>query len=151
MKALLIGLLSLYGCGSPSVEAQARTPVTATSKKLEWPKTTAPDKTDPYWEINNNLNNNGTEYRKVEVSPDHWEWQVDKAAMEAGARYEQQRRDLYWALRSRVLTDDEMAEVTRYGDGLNVEPMVPYRPADKAIELNDALLQQFRLRQGVKP
>lgn len=51
-----------------------------------------------------------------------------------------------WALRSRVLTEQEMARVADYGDSLNIEPWVSYNAAEKAKELNDALLQQFRLR-----
>jgi hypothetical protein len=116
------------------------------SSKNEWPNTTAPDKTNPYWERNNNMNCNGTQYKKAEVEPGKWQWIVDEAAMNYLAEIEKHRRDLYWALRSRVLTDAEMLEVEGYGDRLNIQPMVSYNAEEKKREMNDALLQQFKLR-----
>lgn len=56
------------------------------------------------------------------------------------------RRNLYWALRTRVLTDEEMGRVASLGISLCIEPMTPYREIDKIRELNEALLQQFKLR-----
>lgn len=81
-----------------------------------------------------------------------------KAAMreaeDAGRRafdaQQQARRDLFWALRSRVLTDEEMQEVSRHGTYLNVEMGQSYRPEEKLAELNAALLTQAILRLGSK-
>lgn len=92
------------------------------------------------------FSNGYEQYKRSEVSPGRWQWVVDEDAMEASRRYETRRRNLYWALRSRVLSEEEMAEVGRWGDRLNIEPMVSYSAPEKARELNDALLQQFRLR-----
>jgi hypothetical protein len=120
--------------------------VEAVKRKHTWPNTDPPDKSDPHWKFNNNLNCNGTPYRKEEVAPGQWQWVVDQKIMKLTADRERHRRDLYWALRSRILTDDEMKEVEQYGDYLNIEPMVSYSSDEKKRELNDALLQQFKLR-----
>jgi hypothetical protein len=56
------------------------------------------------------------------------------------------RRQLYWALRSRVLTLEEMREVERYDFYLVFDRGHSYKEADKRAEFNAALLQQFRLR-----
>jgi hypothetical protein len=114
--------------------------------KYEWPDMAPPDKSNPYWEGNLNMNVNGVQYKGAEVSPGKWQWVIDDGAMKQMADMEAHRRALFWALRSRVLTDDEMREVTQYGDGLNIDTGMPYYAADKAKELNEALLQQQRLR-----
>lgn len=90
---------------------------------------------------------------------------VHEAAQEREAR----RRVLLWAARSRVLSAEEMGEVEQLGIKLVIEMLPPsYRPNDlaryleggsielgrsecyrreeKERELNDVLLQQFRLR-----
>jgi hypothetical protein len=72
---------------------------------------------------------------------------------EANKRDSQERRrksELFWALRSRVLTLAEMEEVEQHGDSLNIVPCWPYMKSDKDRELNDALLQQFRLRMAAE-
>lgn len=93
------------------------------------------------------MNCNGINYHKVEVLPGKWQWVVNEEAERRQHEHNQHRKDLYWALRSRILTDEEMDEVAQYGDSLCIEPMVSYYPAEKKQELNDALLQQFRMRQ----
>jgi len=60
--------------------------------------------------------------------------------------YQKHREDLAWALQSRVLTDKEMTEVSTLGITLFVQDGQPYYEADKQKQLNEALLQQFRLR-----
>ena len=60
--------------------------------------------------------------------------------------YEDRRRSLYWALRTRVLAGEEMAEVERMDVNLVIEDRVSFSLLDKQRELNEALLQQFRLR-----
>ncbi len=71
---------------------------------------------------------------------------VDEEAMKAVAQYEQHRRDLVWALRSRVLTDGEMKEVEQAGSQLLTQQMVSYRQEEVDRQFNDLILQQFRLR-----
>lgn len=96
------------------------------------------------------MNVNGIPYKKAEVEPGKWQWVVDEDSARLMAEEEAHRRGLYWALRSRVLTEDEMKEVDRYGDSLNIEMMVSYNEGEKKRELNDALLQQFRLRRAAE-
>lgn len=91
-------------------------------------------------------NRNGVYYKQEQVSPDEWRWAIDDEMNDRVAGLEKSRRDLYWALRSRILTDEEMARVASYGDSLVIEQMESYDPAGKQKELNDALLQQFRMR-----
>lgn len=110
--------------------------------KREWPDTDPPRE----GEFGGNLNVNGTQYRKQEVVPGRWQWVVDEKAMRWLEEREAKRRALFWALRSRVLSEEEMAEVTRQGRRLNVDLNVSYREDDKASELNAALLQQAKLR-----
>jgi hypothetical protein len=158
MNQLIIGLLAgALLCGTTlyfvfpkhatEIAKEIRANATQAAKpKYEWPDTEPIDKSDPYWELNNNLNANGTQYKKEEVSPGKWQWVVDQKIMQWKAEQAARRHALFWALRSRVLTDDEMKEVTQYGTQINIDEMVPYYEADKARELNDALLQQAKLR-----
>ena len=95
------------------------------------------------------MNLNGTPYKKAEVSPGKWQWVVDEASLKMQLDYEQHKRDLAWGLQSRVLTDAEMTEVAQYGISLFTQSMVSYREEDKQREMNEALLQQFRLRAAV--
>lgn len=62
------------------------------------------------------------------------------------ADYERHKSELYWALRSRVLTDAEMKEVEQMGSSMLTHPMQPYMPEDVDKQFNAALLAQFRLR-----
>lgn len=55
---------------------------------------------------------------------------------------ERPRRELWRALRSRALSDEELVEVARYGASLNVEPTMPYQAGEKLQELTNALLIQ---------
>jgi hypothetical protein len=73
-------------------------------------------------------------------------WVIDEEAMEVAAKQEQSRRDLYWALRTRVLTIEEMKQVEGLGIYLVVATNGSYNPVEKEAELNAALLQQFKLR-----
>jgi hypothetical protein len=77
-------------------------------------------------------------------------WVIDEEADTATARHEKTRIDLYWALRSRVLTGDEMTQVLGYGLELVIQRNTPYMPNEKHEELNLALAQQFRLRTIAK-
>lgn len=119
--------------------------MTTAEQKYEWPDTDPPDEFG-----GGVLNINGIQYKKAEVSPGHWQWVMDDEAMKHFGERDRHRRDLFWALRSRILTDTEMDEVARYGDDLNIESFVPYSPQEKMREMNDALLQQFKLRAAAK-
>ncbi len=113
-----------------------------------WPDTDPPDKTNPYWEFNNNMSVNGTPYKKVEVSPGKWQWAKDEVSMKYMADAQDHRRNLWYALTTRVLTDAELKEVAGHGSSLNIEPMTPYNAQEKLTELQNALLIQQMLRSG---
>lgn len=117
-----------------------------TPKKMAWPSTDPPDKTNPYWEMNNNLSINGTPYWKVEVKPGKWEWQVNEASLKLLNDEERHRAELWMALRTRVLAADEWKEVLQYGDRINRPPNIPYFAEEKSRELNDAYATQQLLR-----
>jgi hypothetical protein len=116
------------------------------SPKPTWPDTTPIDKDDPFWDLNNNLNVNGTCYKKEEVEPGRWQWVVNEEAERLSREYENHKADLWWALRTRVLSDEEMQEVRSYGDFLNVRPMVSYNAEEKRRELDNALANQAMLQ-----
>ncbi len=56
------------------------------------------------------------------------------------------KRRLGFALISRVITDQEMAQVEREGPDLYVERGETYNEAEKVAEFREALLQQFKMR-----
>lgn len=60
--------------------------------------------------------------------------------------YDHRRRDIFFALRTRRLTDEELIEARDYGSRLNIEPRVEYYPAEKARELADAWTVQGMMR-----
>lgn len=113
-----------------------------------WPDADPPDKTNEYWEFNNNLNVNGTQYKKVEVVPGKWQWKEDEAAMKFMRDAERHKMELWFALTTRVLTDDELKEAVSYGSFLNLQTMVPYNAEEKSQELTSAFLVQQRLRES---
>jgi hypothetical protein len=63
---------------------------------------------------------------------------------------EVERSELLWALQSRVLTDEEMEKVGKMRMRLVIPYNTSYREEDKRRELNEALLQQFRLRAAAR-
>lgn len=117
------------------------------ANKPQWPNTTAPDKTNPYWEFNNNLNVNGVQYQKVEVSPGRWQWAVDDKAMKAMQDYEDAKWKLFFDLSRRKLTHKELMGVHI---GMNVRNMESFFAVDKYAELYDALVAQWELQTGRK-
>jgi len=141
-------LLSIFR-RSPQPQGQPK-PASKRQRPV-WPETTPIDKSDPYWEFNNNCSVNGTQYRKAEVEPGVWHWVVDQGAMRAKGELAAHKSRLWGALQTRVLTDEEMAEVLRLGDSLNIQEMVSYNAADKAREFNDALVRQSILRTMPPP
>jgi hypothetical protein len=85
-------------------------------------------------------------YRIVKVSRDRCEWRRDYRAERESRRLDQQRRDLFRALSTRVLTDDELQQVARYGSSINIENMQPYRAEEKLAELQVAMQMQLILQ-----
>jgi hypothetical protein len=68
---------------------------------------------------------------------------------------EARKGELYWALRTRLLTDEEMAEVMRHGNDLLVQRFwrgscsqsgYSINTVENERRLNEALLQQYRFR-----
>jgi hypothetical protein len=105
------------------------------------------DKSDPFWEFNNNLNENGVQYHKVEATKGCWKWVVDEDAMKWKRERREHQDSLYYALRTRVLTKAEMKEVDSMGWWITVHEMQSYNELEKRREFDDAMLQQFRLRR----
>jgi hypothetical protein len=66
--------------------------------------------------------------------------------LEAEVERQRHKDELVFALRSRVLTDQEMAEVKVQGVNLLIRPNTPYYQEEKDREFNELLLQQARLR-----
>ena len=64
--------------------------------------------------------------------------------------WDERRRKLYWALRSRVLSLDEMKEVERFDWQLCVAVGQSYNEGEKRREFNDALLVQFKMRLEIE-
>jgi len=87
-----------------------------------------------------------TVYKAVDAANGRCKWVIDHGMMRALAEEEAHRQALWWALRSRPLTDAEMAEVAQMGLFLVIQMGAPYQEDEKMRELSDALLQQFRLR-----
>lgn len=73
---------------------------------------------------------------------------LTKQAADEEAEQEKKRRNLVFALRSRILTDAEMAEVASHGIYLFVGLGQSFYELDKIKEMNESLLQQFRLREA---
>jgi hypothetical protein len=60
--------------------------------------------------------------------------------------YEKRRNDLWFAMRTRPLTDEELAEAEGWGRMLNIQMRVSYNEGQKASELADAWALQGVLR-----
>lgn len=61
-------------------------------------------------------------------------------------KLEERRLTIWHALSRRILTDEEMADLATFGTSINIEQMTSYSPAQKAAELNSALLMQQLLQ-----
>lgn len=114
--------------------------------KFKWPDTEAPDKTNPYWEFNNNLNINGVPYKKIEVEEGRWQWKIDEESQQRMRKWEADKSALYVELRTRVLSDEEFERAKSLGLSLVTQNMVSYRENEKRRELDDAFAQQAKLR-----
>lgn len=58
----------------------------------------------------------------------------------------QRQRELIWALRTRILTSEEMDEVKDFGPYILVENQSSYRQEDIERRFNDLMLLQFKMR-----
>ncbi len=61
-------------------------------------------------------------------------------------KYEIRKADLIWALRTRVLSPEEMEEVRSHGPYLVVQRGETFRQAEIEQRFNDLMLLQFRMR-----
>jgi hypothetical protein len=86
---------------------------------------------------------------QYECSPEG-KWVENVVLSTALAKVEEHKAQLAWALRSRVLTDEEMGEVATQGSWLLIPDGVSFYQADVDRQFNEALLQQFRLRAIAK-
>lgn len=81
------------------------------------------------------------------MSPGHWQWVIDQRAMQVLHDREARRAKLAIALQTRILSDKEMKMVMQTGVRLFTPDGVPYRESEKQAEFNEAIVQQYRLRQ----
>jgi len=72
------------------------------------------------------------------------------AAVQRRLEREKRKRALYFALRSRVLKEEEMQEVEQWDYLLLVPERVSYSPIEVKTEFNAALLQQFKIRRAAE-
>ncbi len=116
-------------------------------EKYTWPDTEAPDKTNPDWKFNNNMTINDVPYWKVEVSPGHWQWQINQK-LKKEVDDEEAHKEKVWKDLSTIRMDPkELKEAQDYGKQLNIVPMVPYMEEDKTRELNEAWAVQNALQK----
>lgn len=119
------------------------------ARRQEWPDADPIDKTDPFWEFNNNCSVNGTPYKREEVEPGRWQWVADEKIVRLQNEREARRSELWWALRTRPLTPEEANEVRGWGDSINITPMVSYYAEEKSRERILAFEAQARLQMMV--
>lgn len=147
---VIVGILSLLSFGMLGCAQKPPTTKpekTSHSREPKWPDTTPIDKSDPYWEINNNLNINGVPYHKVEVAPGKWQWKVDEKSQRAMQKSEDDTWTLFRALSERKLTHEELLRVY---PTMNVRNMQPFFQVDVDAELYDSLVKQWEFQTGKK-
>lgn len=128
MKVAFVGLLAVltFGADAPKSKARAKQAECRSSNDIfSW-----------------STNVNGVHYKCSEDG----RWVIDEEAMAWKAEQQAARDKLYWALRTRVLTDKEMEQVENLGISLIIREMQPFNPKEMHDMLNAALLQQFKLR-----
>lgn len=118
------------------------------AREHKWPNALPPE-IDPLGDYTVTVND--VPHSKKEIAPGEWRWVVNEVLLAARDASETARRNLLWALRSRVLAEDEMKRVDQYGSSLNIDPGVSFYRLEKSRELNEALLQQARLRSALLP
>ena len=116
---------------------------------FQWPYREPPDGSNPYWS-RGVFSNGFCQYKTVEIAPGSYQWTINEDAMAHKRQEYERRHELMWALRSRVLSDEEMAEVSTWGEHLNIDEGIPFSREEKMRELNSLLLQQFQLRAAAR-
>jgi len=111
----------------------------------QWPNTKPPDMTDPHWKFNNNMNINGVDYEKVEVTPGKWQWQVDQASMKAMQEAEDAKWGLYYSLAKKKLSHDELMHVY---ESMNTRNMEQFFQVDIDAAMYDMLAKQWEIQTG---
>jgi hypothetical protein len=138
----LVGLL----CGAAAPPVAEQPSIERSSDSAEFVEFDCPDGQNV-----GSMSDGSVQYKEEKTAPGRCKWVVDEEAMKRAAELELHRRELWWALRSRPLTDDEMAEVKQIGIYLTVGDGESFKEEEKMRELNDALLQQYRLRNMFRP
>ena len=75
---------------------------------------------------------------------------INSEALKAMDDADKKKADLYWALRTRVLTDDELEQVRNIGTWLVISRNMPFIEKDITEEYNNALYHQAKLRLAAK-
>lgn len=91
-------------------------------------------------------NINGHQYHRVEVSPGHWQWQINEEAERRFEASESHKMGLFYLLTARVMTSDELRQAAAYGSHLNILANVTYYHDEKARELQIAWTIQQTLQ-----
>ena len=73
-------------------------------------------------------------------------WHLPEVQRYLRWKFESERAQLFFALRTRVLTNAEELRAMELGESLNIQNGVSYFPDQKARELNDAWFAQRRLQ-----
>ncbi len=131
------------------IAASAEGATGVAKKEYEWPYCAPIDKTDPYWETNNNCNMNGVQYHKVECPDGRWKWDVNEHAMEWIRAREDEQLELARAFQSRLLTDEELARVMSYGSHIFVREMQAFYQRDVDAKFQAAMMFQNALRNKI--
>jgi hypothetical protein len=93
-------------------------------------------------------------YDKTEISPGKWMWVASKdeevvMQAEKTRAYQLRRKELWFALNTRVLTDQEYAECRDYDRNLNMDDVV-YNREEKEKQLLEGFYRQGILRLTAK-
>lgn len=86
------------------------------------------------------------QYEQKEVSPKHWQWVLDEEDLKRSEEEEKKKYDLWVALQTRPLTNEEMTKVLAYGDALNTPLGTSYDPVQKSKILQNAYVNQFKMQ-----
>ena len=91
------------------------------------------------------------QYIAKQISPGHCRWIEDIEGENSIAQYEAKKAALFHALKTRVLTDEELKSVGEFGSSLNTPDGIPYDSRQTAEELTQALMIQQMLRNEHSP
>ncbi len=136
MKGLAIGTVLVFACCGQTSKPKAYVPKN--------------DFTKPIKECEEHSGTVARSFGEMMLVCKDGRFVVDEQATAEIKKREDHRRDLYWALRTRVLKSSEMDEVKRYGFRLTVDIGESFSEPEKIAEFNAALLQQFNIRLAVE-